>query len=1155
MALSPAAERLLLHAACADSYHDFSHPPKPFSNTFNPIRERVAGKPGLYDVRAGLPTNLDLPLSRSIANQYNPDVLHKENQMLQELFKGSEPIGNYKVPNPLEEDKRFVKNLCLAIDGSPANSNKKKQLTRTFETLNGSETYTIKLLSDANGNTNVNDIQSLQAATSGKHAGREFKESKITVGDLYKLFGSTDVNLVFDACSMNITSLFKNAQPDPQVGEFHVNWLINREFLNDPATKPMIDDKKIIIKAPGQMFFNFMVESDPNPITYIRYETGSTSDILQRNKFFSNLDLKLGPVMYKDNKSNPTTVLELYQNNNERLYIIPEPSLQNQIGQCCQLIWEAIFGKNHIVTSSHFQRKRSGDWLQALSCLDVGRLYFNRNDETRKAESLKNKNIVLVTHDRILLWYALMLGLDVLFAGGKGLEEVGGEDDDDASDEEAASPGSGLPKLYLMYFSNNKRTLSKADIDAANIETAKRLLPKVEPLSADVGRFNSNLTIIEAERAKNIELKFQQIVQAGGSGKSKIVDLFLEFVRYGALDYKPASMGEILKARDEFSRLADGTPEKLSSALLFISLFNNLRLRMDTLSSIDAIKSSDNFARDSQLLKNGGLPLLYDKYDRDISRSRDADAATARLKTEQMAVINLATLITGALDVDKLRQLRTYIDGSIWSGNKYLVDASLSTINKMIGPEAGSSNLNIITSAIIAKLNDDLPDKAVIKAVIDVAIEGIVATNVEPDLHMAPIQDPELKFVAANFIEIPVADPVDKARENAEKKDAVKKAAYEAKLGLVNLTKKALDEATETLRLKKGSFNLTEFIRLQKRGKGRKKWDGVGEDVSEETIFQGLLDVRDSIPEDEEKINALDVVYNQALTDAEAAKPVVFVPAPLPLRRSMRQRISNFFSVGPTLRSWANKALKFFSLSGGGGDKDFWARLLFVSYMNELINAVNGFDSFDNLDYKYFHGLMRLVLSHLDTLDKKNLDYKNLIQFLYKGIPDGEWASRDEFSAFVSIAGEHIALKAIDLMDGEIPDFGYQIQNYDATVVRYGVYINVCGKLTDENSKRLLVSRSANYVRSLPVPNSERNFSNEPDAFFQTVRNMPAEDLKRLIADSKLTKGELDSFLKAYRRAMFKGPGSVVNFSNTRNTIKAGIMGGGRKRKRSLKRK
>ena len=1185
MALSKESERLLLHAACADSYHDFSHPPKQFGNTFNPTREHVSGKPGLWDVRLGLPTDLNIPLSRNSANQYNPNVLHKENQMLQELFKGAEPIGadfdtQYKVPNPLDEDKKFVKRLCVAIASSPSIDGEKK-VKRNFNTLLGAESYTIKLLSDSTGNTNVNEIQSLQAATSGKHAGREFRPSQIKVSDLFRLFKSNEVNLVFDACSMNVTSLFKNAQPDTANKQaITVNWLINREFLNDPATKPMNDDPKIAIFAKDQMKFNFLVEADPSPITYIRYESGSTSDVLQRNKFFSLLDFKLGPVSIKDNKSNPSTRLEIFQGNNTNGYFSDSPNIHNQIGECCKQIWDAMTGSDHIATSAHYQRKRSGDWLQALSCLDTGRLYYDRTDVNRTSKALTNKNIVLVTHDRILLWYALMQGLDVLFAGGKGLEEADGEDEDAESDEDADSPSSSKsgPKLYLMYFSNDKRQLSKDAIDAANFASAEAIIPKMEQLVQDVGVFNKNLDEIMQERAKNLEIKFDGVIN---SKKVKIIDLLKEFIRYSALDYTPADLKEILAVKARLEGLLKnksvfvakkGTGDTadynklLSTSLLFISLFNNLRLRMDTLSSKDAIKTSDNFARDSAVFNDSNLPILSEPFIKTSAR-RETPESIQRNKNEQSAIVRLAALITGSIDTDKLRQLREYLDGTVWNANTgvyvptvfeegvvgcvhRLVEAEL--VKKGSSAKLSDTNLYIISSAIFSKLNDVALVKPA-QALLNTAIEEIVKDNVEPVLETVVVPNPELVFDQATF------DKREKARlagtkSDEEKVDIVNTVAqqnYERAVALADAAKLALDNATATLEQKTFEFNIDDLTKLQKKSKARRT-------PAEKSKIEQLIELRTAIELLSEEIKLKDEDYNSKLVAAENLKPSMFVPVVPKPKRSIRLRITNFFSVGPTLRSWADKAMRFFKFGGGGGvkadDKNFWAKILYVSYLNELITAMNGFDTENNLDYKYFEGLSRLVISHLDVVGKQNIDYKKVIQFLYNEIPTGKWSERGDYATFTAVAGSCISLKAIDKMDGSVPDFGYKTELFEQTAARYETYVKICKGLPFIERQRLLVSRLAKhidlstFVPAAPVV-EQRNFSKMPLDFFEGINKLSPNDYNKLVAKSNLSPVEMNSFMKAYRAALPKLNKPVIQNVNRRQTVNARFFGGKETRK------
>ena len=1202
MALSASTERMLIHAACADPYHDFSH-----NHTFEPSRELVVGKPGLFEARSGLPTRLNFPLSRKPANMYNPDVLHKENQMLQELFQSSEPFGKgsyqYRVPNPLNEDKQFVKNICRAIASSPSVDGEKK-IKHSFATLQGSESYTIKLLSDLEGNTNINDLQSLQAETSGKHKGREFRPSKLHVSDLFRFFGSDNINLLFDACSLNIQSLFKNALRDvsnPQT--LHIHWLINREYLNDPATKPMTHDKKIMIESPAQIDYRYLIESDPNPITYIRYEPGSPNTPLQRDKFFSLLDFKLGPVIVEGNNDvHPKVRLEIFQDNNKHMYLSDDPSFHNQITQCCRMIREAIEGKtnNHILTSAHYQRKRSGDWFQALSCLDVGRLYYDRADPRRTPMTLSNKNIILVTHDRLLLWYAITLGLDVLFVGGKGLEEVGkeeGEEDSNYSEDEEAGPSG--PVLYVMYFSNDKRRVSKAEIERTNLANAAALLPNVQKLFADIAVFNAHLKEIMEERSRNLERKFHFIVDV--KLKQKIIDLFIEFVRFNALDYTPidtTSFRQIVMDYQQKITLPD-QEAKISSALLFISMYTTLRLKMDTLNSKDAIRTSDTFASDSSIFKESTMPLLYLPYDKSESTLRKSPQMIEREKQEQVTIVKLATLLTDSLSIDRLRQLRMYIDGHGFDEmtQTYVKNGEFVCINDILIEQkidVFKTNLNILTSAIVSKLESTVAKEPAV-AILVATLEKISEDDKTVTLYET--SDPEPPFIfdqgtfnrkleQANTTNNPITiaenDTEEQGRESA---NVAMRTEHERRLEESERLQTDLLDLSTKLQTDLDDYDLEELQRLQKKPKDRRTRE-------EKQKIERLLELREQIPTSEERLKKVDIEYKKALAYAEEAKPAIFVPKVLPQKRSIRMRISNFFSVGPTLRSWANRATELFrggagrggsrdgsrvgsrgvsrggsgmkgigQLSGtsswrGGGDLDFWAYFLFVSYMNELIQAMNGFETSDNQDYKYFEGLARLVASHLDSIDA--IDYKNIIQFLYHEIPRGKWSSRNDFARFVALAGHHISLKAINLMEGEPMNFGYSVEKYKETEHRYGDYITICNELVFEERHRFLVKTLVQHLETLPMPSisnqqiarqevsvGERDFSTMPIDFFKEIYSMSDTNLRRTIDEAKLSPKERDNFMKAFQKALpeLNKPTSNINFSNRRQFVPS-VSGG-----------
>ena len=1256
-------ERMLLHAACADSYHDFSHPPKGYSNTFSPTTNEIVGKPGLPEVRAGLPTEIKAPLSRIPANQYNRDILHKENELLQELFQG-DPIGNYQVPSPMNMDDSFVRRVCEEI--SKINTGGEHKITRPFNTLEGSQTYTIKLLQSADGKTNINEIQSVQAATSGKHKGREFRPSKIKVSDLFKFFNSNDINLLFDACSMNITTLFKNALPDTSSKVLNINWLINREFLNDPATKPTNSDPHHELKAPAQIFFRYMIESEKNTITYPRYDPkNKANDALQRNKFFSNLDFKLGPITKKNLNGDPATRLEVFQDGNKNIYISDEPAVSNQIGMCCASIWNSILSEQkekRIIVSSHYQRKRSGDWFQALSCLDTGRLYYDRNKANALPENLKNKNIILVTHDRILLWYAITIGIDVLFAGGKGVEE----EDDEEEEEGEQSSGS----LYLMYFANNKRTLSKEAINQANFTLADKLLTESDQLISDVDIFNHRLSVIGLQREQKINNKFDEIILTIGDSTKvtpamldkslgKIKDLFKAYLQYCALDYTPVDLTNFRAVLQKYKSLVkDNTENRVSACQLFISSFYTLRRQMDTVSTVEAIETSDNFANSSLIFKEN-LPIIYDF----AELQRPSSSGESIRKTQKLLLIQLATHLVSTIPVPLLQKLKTQIDGPTNSIKDII---NLKREKNPRAPLFEETNLFIIYQTILNKISES-PVMAPVKEFLTLAVENIILEDSEIPGTMPEIPEDSLieeselppyneatakqKFAAAQAkilakrkgpvtaVEInqELITPADFSQELMNSTNANKRSRYGRAKANAETLKATLDALKSKHDTDMRTFfdNKDEFIRLQKKGVARTS--------SEKVRYTELLRVRDianGVNEtDISNIELAEERYNAALIEVEKQKPVVFVPLPAP-ERSKRLNIRELFTIGPTLRSWANTALSFFGITsdviaayldydennnmngnsnanvnenvnlnenvnanenanenvnenvnenanvnennntpsksqlplqvvtrgkavalappaatvmarrrGGAADLDFWAYLLFVSYINELINALNGFETNDNLDYKYFDGLARLVISHL-TLNNDKPDYKNIIQFLYHDIPNGLWRTRGDFEDKTATAGYHISLKAVDIMVGAVPNFGYSVNLYEQTTLQYDSLIKICKPMSFRDRQGYIVSELRRLVPMVQTSNEARDFSKLNLDLYKYYNTNPQE-LKKYIDENHLTEPEVASYFKGLAgvRHLINKPERNVNM-NTRKVVYA-TSGG----KRSMKRK
>ena len=124
---------------------------------------------------------------------------------------------------------------------------------------------------------------------------------------------------------------------------------------------------------------------------------------------------------------------------------------------------------------AHFLLKRAGDWCQALCLLDRGRRYkveaVGESPPLEKSEYtleelinfLKLVEIALLTHDKILLAYALALGLNVFFTMKVVIPGV----PSDAGDEEETSNSI----VWLNYFKNQLDSNPEAITAAAVLKT------------------------------------------------------------------------------------------------------------------------------------------------------------------------------------------------------------------------------------------------------------------------------------------------------------------------------------------------------------------------------------------------------------------------------------------------------------------------------------------------------------------------------------------------------------------------------------------------------------------------------------------------------------------------------------------------------------
>ena len=293
--------------------------------------------------------------------------------------------------------------------------------------------------------------------------------SNIHEEELIDFFGSETVNILYDA-GINALKVFSTVNKQ----RLRINQVINREFMNDSATGKSTSE----LETVGQL-----IDTEEETIVYNKTSMFNTKYILTLDK------LKTDRLKQME--------IDFTIKDKERLLYESHHSSWNSRPMCVEYLEKSQY-KNDVI----YQIKRSGDWLQALSCLDTVREY------NKKKEDLDI--IILMTFDRVLLIYALFLGLDVLFT---------------TKDQE------------VIYFKSQVASAAalQLKLEKERSDYLDKASEKVVNLLFEIGIINKRLKFIEAK-----ELTAEQ---------KKIV---------GVKDYiKLLKLGIIIQTEDAFSRNKD----------------------------------------------------------------------------------------------------------------------------------------------------------------------------------------------------------------------------------------------------------------------------------------------------------------------------------------------------------------------------------------------------------------------------------------------------------------------------------------------------------------------------------------------------------------------------------------------------------------------
>jgi len=584
----------LKHGACTDAAHDFH------KRGFNKTREEKKN-PGLPEVLRGLQFTGMNDIDRIPGGADAATKLRDETEVLQDLLSQFglntiQPIG--------ENQGNIMEAITNALyaQTNPVNVNNFYEHNFKLNTIQGTPTdYRVQLLS--------------KELEKGGKPERNLKlcRKKLTTDDYIKFFGTNDLNVIIDAQTIGWNSILCDAKNG--LNGLQVSSLINREIVNDPATKTYSLDSVRMrpFSQDDKLQLNLKFDDYKGDITYSRTMDNTLQDTeLQRDKLFSIYDFRLSPLQGPPT-SVPTISLDIINPESGVIHHSDNPKKTNNIANCWAIVLNLFKSQasKRINASAQFQCKRSGDWLQALACLDTKRMYKVNDTENRESAH----SITLVTHDRVLLWYALFLGINVLFtykvnppraAGAAPVVDDEDEDDppnEDTGPEDTGSEGISQSEKILISFKNIANTETpkqRSDRITAKINLLSRKMREYEIYT---GNYNQWINEIKNDRINKINTTFQLWEEENRTNKTVVTnhvqDLLRAYWEFTLLDYKP--MTPYYRELDDtlIAYNAEQNAEaKLVKAETFISYSINFETKMNS------IKTKSDIDTDSKAYQN-----------------------------------------------------------------------------------------------------------------------------------------------------------------------------------------------------------------------------------------------------------------------------------------------------------------------------------------------------------------------------------------------------------------------------------------------------------------------------------------------------------------------------------------------------------------------
>ena len=297
--------------------------------------------------------------------------------------------------------------------GIPTNPQLKPQ-TGSFEFARNYTAVSFTIKSD----TNIK--QGLTPTPSGANIGELFCQNT-------ELFGSSSKAIfVVDFNQHGFLSQLKMGLATEAGADKSIYIVTTPEVINDPASKPRFDDKLLYFNTSGINLVS-LVQKDPEDTFYTPFDERDESS---NNNFFSKMEFILSPLLSNTTKKStrlytnvnigyrPGGVDSFFINLPDSKYGNSNEEVSAKIRKICQNIPIGGSNKDDFEFNLNVQRKRAGDWWQALCCLMIyTRVFVDVFGPSNRPPVNLTPDVpcYFVTHDKIAASYALAMGCNVIF--------------------------------------------------------------------------------------------------------------------------------------------------------------------------------------------------------------------------------------------------------------------------------------------------------------------------------------------------------------------------------------------------------------------------------------------------------------------------------------------------------------------------------------------------------------------------------------------------------------------------------------------------------------------------------------------------------------------------------------------------------------------